>query len=1119
MATMWGFAYVLVSVSGLFVAPEDRKSDSPRETDTPTSTSTAAVNSTEQARRWYTDLSLAEGPARLDVDGCLFTFQGDETDAGQVLITLSDRGETLTYRFWPDVGAWQLTPEWRKEYEREFVGIPGWRERKLRLRVDSIGRLRQLWLDGRLLQEWQTSRDYAEPPTLTSSHTPEKAVFEELQVKTGNFVTLDLESYCNTRSEHFYTVDAAALFRDADGFRHEPRMGQPYSLDIGKLTYRDAHLKKGPFQGISFPYIFCDAMSSDPQRAIFRVPVRFYDRVHLLCYADGDKGEVPRAAIRFMKVERARFLTKEFGLVPENGVQILDGPTVGAHECKHVVVTINPADFQEFLTYPENHYLEFELTRPVVMDSNTFEHPAGPPSSLHVLALALEVAPVEMRVVSDVPGHLFERPEDAVMKIALKSNRDSSISGIVETVVTSPGRRPKREKHPFALPARSDCTINIPVGDTPTGKSGFRASLGVSDTTGELREMVRETSFAMVPRFARKAEDSPFGMWSFFERHHGADIETTADVMRKAGVKGTLCNFVLGTDPSTWDENARHTEILRAYGIEPNWGCLAGIANSALEGLGNLDEKFAWIHAHPQVRYYNLFWETTINPQKTLCFPPEICGRAAAEWNEEEQERINTYLRFGKTWAQRARKDAPQIQLCFGNGFPMFIAAMLRAGFPLEFIDGLGLDFDMYTSAPEDQPSMWYAPFSGIYYLRELRKIYRCEDKPIWLTEAIYCPTSPIWITERQQADYYVRAHLLALAMGVERFGMCAEPIDPDGWYHYSHYGPVGLCHATPEMNPREAFCAYSTMTGVIDDAKFDAMVDIGSPHVYGLRFLKKDGSAVHALWTVHGSRRLSLGVDAMTMLNVIDRDGRNITQNVVRRRQSDKIIVTLSLDESPIYLIGTTTFDDIGLSGTEPIPPPKGTKPLLRFETLNGWQCLREPLPRYAEINPSTPIAWVDLDVQVDRGMMRVRKPDDVTAHPLETLCMVLQRTGDPVLIPAETKAIGVSVEGYHSWGRVVFILEDAKGHRWVSARSQTPIDIDGQAYLETELPKAPDERFPGYRGYRAWHREADDSIPEYPLRLTGLLLEIRTHAIHGPDLVPLSPEGYRVKAINLRE
>jgi len=111
------------------------------------------------------------------------------------------------------------------------------------------------------------------------------------------------------------------------------------------------------------------------------------------------------------------------------------------------------------------------------------------------------------------------------------------------------------------------------------------------------------------------------------------------------------------------------------------------------------------------------------------------------------------------------------------------------------------------------------------------------------------------------------------------------------------------------------------------------------------------------------------------------------------------------------------------------------------------------------------------------------------------------------------------VSVEGYHSWGRVVFILEDAKGHRWVSARSQTPIDIDGQAYLETELPKAPDERFPGYRGYRAWHREADDSIPEYPLRLTGLLLEIRTHAIHGPDLVPLSPEGYRVKAINLRE
>ncbi len=603
-------------------------------------------------------------------------------------------------------------------------------------------------------------------------------------------------------------------------------------------------------------------------------------------------------------------------------------------------------------------------------------------------------------------------------------------------------------------------------------------------------------------------------MWSFFEGHHGADFRTTCEVLQKAGVKGTLANFVLDTRPEKWQENAHRTKILNEYGIKPNWGHLAGVARSGLQGPGDPDKMFAWIKAHPQVAYYNLFWETSIKGHSTTTCPPEIRGQEAHMWEIEGQKEIDTYMDFGKIWAARARQEAPEKRISFGNGFPLFTSVMLRSGFPHDYIDGLGLDFDMYTAAPEDQPSMWYAPFSGIFYLRELRKLYDCETKPIWLTEAIYCPTSPIWITEREQADYYVRSHLLALAMGVERFGMCAEPIDPDGWYHYGHYGPVGLCHATPEMNPRQAYPAYAAMTGILDNARFDQMVDLPSPHVYGLRFRKNDDTFIHAFWTVNGSRRLNLQPIGDQLMTVYNRDGRVISDDV----RVENGTLSFQLTESPQYLVGPEKIKVLSLVDSDAIPGPENNQILIQFESLDDWAVLSEPLEGYESINPATPIAWGQLDLSIENNHLKIRPPKVGKTHSLETICMMLEYRGEPLQIPESARGIGVRARGNRSWGRVVYVLEDQNGDRWISARSQTPVDVDGEIYLETKLPKAPSGSQSGYHGYRPWQREKNDIIPEYPLRLTHLLFETRTHVIHGPNLQPLSDNGFVVESIELR-
>ena len=1036
-------------------------------------TKTNAADIRQHPHSWSAKVSLAT-KVTLEVDHCTFTFQGDSTDQGQIRIFISDREKPLFYRYWPDISKWGLSEEDKALYSKEFKDIPGWQEQELHLSVDVFKTCRQVWLHDCLLWEWQVSEENS--PRIILNGSLEKDIFAH-PGQTKRFLEIPLEHYFNNNTDSPFKPNAAIKLERAQ-LRYNSDTAAPHNLDLGQVAYREEHLKPGPFQRLSLPYLNCDAMSSDPKRAIFRVPTRFYDRLHLLCYSDNDKNDIPRAAIRFMKSERARFLTQEFGIVPERNVHVLETIQIGTKKAKHVAVDLNPAAWQEFLTQPENEYLEFELTQPVTMDNNSFERPNGPQSSLHVLALALEQAPISMILTSDVAGHLFEDRTTAIINIHLESFSDQQRTGSLDISITRPDGQIQHEQRKFQLPAQSKKILPVTLDNIPVGKSDFTVQLSVTDESGREHIMQRQTSFAILPKFDRTDKNSPFGMWTFFEGHHGADIRTTCDVLRKAGVRGTLANFILDTNPEKWQENARRTAILNEYGIKPNWGHLAGVHNTGLKGVKDMDAQFAWMKAHPQVEYYNLFWETPITGLPTTTCPPEIREGTPITWNSESQEQINTYKEFGITWATRTRQEAPEKRISFGNGFPLFTSEMLRAGFPHEYIDGFGLDFDLYTAAPEDQPSMWYAPFSGIFYLRELRKLYNCENIPIWLTEAIYCPTSHIWITEREQADYYVRAHLLALAMGVKKFGMCAEPIDPDGWYHYSHYGPVGLCHATPEMNPRQAFSAYAAMTGILDNARFDQIVHLDSPHVFCLRFRKADNTFIHAFWTVNGSRRLDLQMKANEELTAYNRDGKVINNEI----STGNGALSLLLDESPQYLVGPNHFDILQLKETDPVPAPKNTIKLVQFDSLHDWHVQTEPLTGYESINPATPLAWANLDLSIKNKSLHIRLPKANQTHPLETICMTLKYTGQSLLIPETAEAIGVRAKGNRSWGRVVFILQDKNGDQWVSARSQTPIDVDGEIYLETQLPKAPSHNQAGYKGYRSWQRDNNDLVPEYP-------------------------------------
>ena len=188
------------------------------------------------------------------------------------------------------------------------------------------------------------------------------------------------------------------------------------------------------------------------------------------------------------------------------------------------------------------------------------------------------------------------------------------------------------------------------------------------------------------------------------------------------------------------------------------------------------------------------------------------------------------------------------------------------------------------------------------FYLREVARHYGYGDVPLHITEGFYCGTGCGFYSrpepERVQAEVYIQGYLRGLAMGIERLGASSEIWDAGSDYYYTGYGSVGVCHMGPELNPKPAFCAFGTMTRVLDRARFHSLTPTGSLVTHALRF---DGPAgpIYAAWVIEGRRELSFAVSAGSRPQVTDSQGNRRAVEVTRGR------ATLELSPSPIYLEG----------------------------------------------------------------------------------------------------------------------------------------------------------------------------------------------------------------------
>src|SRR6516225_11012980 len=210
--------------------------------------------------------------------------------------------------------------------------------------------------------------------------------------------------------------------------------------------------------------------------------------------------------------------------------------------------------------------------------------------------------------------------------------------------------------------------------------------------------------------------------------------------------------------------------------------------------------------------------------------------------------------------ARGMRAKYPAVHLRFGNGAHPTKEALYWAKFPAELFDSAGNESPSLGRPPEAQPPDFVAFNASIWMDRQLLDAYGYKDKPVTLCyESCYTTSMPG--KEQEQADYYVRHALRALAWEIPEIKI-GQICDQGNGFYFSIYGPIGLCHSRPELNVKPAFVALATLTRVLDGAKFARDVPLGSPALYGLEFTRPDGTQAHAFWTLRGKRSVRLLMD-----------------------------------------------------------------------------------------------------------------------------------------------------------------------------------------------------------------------------------------------------------------
>jgi hypothetical protein len=879
------------------------------------------------------------------------------------------------------------------------------------------------------------------------------------------------------------------------------------------------------------------ALYRDPGRIQFRVRNGPYTKLHLLAAGTGEPDTTPVVTAQFYR-DSAGHPVNFAGRVPAFTVadaaglplQLAGGPRSHLH-----LVTI-PLEPNGPAAFSDQDHLEFELTKEVHVYRSFPDpiyyssHGAGLPSGVHVFAVTLERPAVEVDLQPDKFAHVWSAPEQPSYTARLRNVTAAEQSVDLELTTTGhDGVEKATVRGAAKLAAGAEQAVKLPLNLHRYGHHAVELKVR---TGREVQTQRRALAFLHSDTRERgdweEGKGPIFGLWDWNAGHLTPGGMPRLRVMAQAGMESAMISFTqLPKEEQDFLASIGAKSFFIAYQLSMGEHSLGGKKWDPSKPAEMQAALVKWLKDQPMARPSKInkpelavfFAEPLLGPVSYMSLP-EYYGEPPYQMTADEQAAYKRYLDQFVIAAAAIKKEWPQARCLLPWGIASFPIPFLRhSKEATALMDGPAIDIVLFERMPEMQ--LHQVTFSS--GLWQLKQEWLKTGKP-WpslstIEGPAVSPARPGALTAQQEADHTVRAYMLLAAFGTTRHLGWPVAFHCGGSWGETHYGG-GLCDPQPLLSPRPAFSAFATMTRQLNRMNFVKMIPTPSATVFCLQFKHyKSGELLHVFWTVRGRRPVSPEVAKGAKVTVYD----SMDNAEPAPKKDGK--ATFTITPSPCFVHGLAADPRMTLGESDHSDTAHGANAVRLAELGDGsWKLSAERDADYENVHlefirkfpgrfTTRPVAET-----AERGKalaVHLEKPEkERRTMPIYTTLV----PAGPIVVPGRASHLGLWVKASSDWGRVVYCLRDAKGERWLSVgkKGEWNVDdvhnwstfcFDGWRYLRFELPanapwdlyREPGTSFWGYYG-------SGDGVVDLPLALEKIIVERRTHVIHGTEQLPAS-------------
>ena len=872
-----------------------------------------------------------------------------------------------------------------------------------------------------------------------------------------------------------------------------PFLAASNSVEVGRSWTREASMRESgsPSSG-TFGGRWKGALSASPCRLQFRVPNRRYEAMYLLASCTNNN---------FLSVVFYR---------PGSGFPVDFAPAEPIAADGKVQLIRVPLRQDLLAAFADLEVIEFELTghvenyRSHPEPLNYSRHGMGLPSGVVVHAITLKEASLEIDFDPEEFGNIWAGNSTAAPAylLTLRNRTAEDIPARIDVETRSAdGTDVSQQNRSLFVPARGEAKMRIA---TPVKKFGWHSvSLTVNgEPYGRTFAMLRPREHK-----ARAFEEPGmfFGGWLWGGAHL---TPPTYDSMRLAAKLG-LDSFSHGNAV----QRADVFELARSNGLR-DYTVLNGFSTGRLKNYdeATLEESMRKFASHDSA---------VSDPTYQICFAEPggigreasavaLCGEEVEPRTEEEEARFIYYKTNFLHFASAFRKVFPDKKLLLPWGSPLFTIAYLQDPDTRDKFDGMAFDTAFFDRLPEGQLhacSLYVVTLMNREWAR-----YR-KDKPLVVTVEGPCLSREAKesLSPEEHLRNTLRSCLILMANGVRHlFASLSFSAEPASYWGEQHYGDGALSRIT--LNPHRVFAAEGTMIRLLRNAEFVRVVPTGSLGTFALEFRNvKDGTPIHVLWCISG--KIPFKAKAKQVFDCMD----NVT--------SSRFVTP-----DPVFLVGCTD----GIAFGEQVFDEAETTPAadaVKVGDFAEWtQSTNAPEAEYL-LNMPDAIRRHPVEMKVARegDRLSVCLPDGLPDKGAMPFCTTLVPP-KPVVLPGRPKTIAVDVETDADWGRIVYVLRDAKGEKFISVGRVGTYNVDdtkcdsfftfsGRRLVRFELPGNRPWDKSRYAGSCWWGTTGGDDCVDYPLSVEKVFVERRNRAMYINDVVEIAPKPVLLGALYVED